>query len=424
MSRLFLRKTRKERLKMAARRKDSKGRVLRDGESQRKNLTYQYRFTDPFGKRQCVYAQTLDELRGKEAEIQQKLLSGVGYTSAKPTVLELLDAYIELKKDELRRNTIYSYTATRKAISREAWSRRRACEIKVSDAKKWINALVTERGYGAGSVSVIKALLVSACQVAVDDDVLVKNPFRFEFVKSLYEKKERAYLTTVQQQHFLSFLEQDASYSKFYGQFYLCLKTGLRVGELMGLTEDDLDFGHSCVHVSRQVQELKGGGFYVSAPKSSSGIRVVPMLGEVTRILHEAIEANKNKKPYEIDGYSGFVFTTDAGSIKGRTRYNRELAACIRAYNSTHEEQLPHITMHCLRHSFCTTMAEMGIDPKHLQYLMGHATIEMTLDHYRHVSYDDIQRDVTSLVNTAPIASTVHQSYTNFAKNMRNYNKL
>lgn len=315
------------------------------------------------------------------------------------TILELLDAYIDLKRNELRRNTIRSYTTTRKVIEQEPWSRRRACEIKVSDAKKWINALVTERWYSAGTVSVIKTLLVSACQVAVDDDVLAKNPFRFEFAKPFYEKKERPYLTIAQQQHFLSFLEQDACCSKFYGQFYFCLRTGLRVGELMGLTESDLDFEHSSIRISHQVQELKGGGYYASAPKTKSGIRVIPMLGNVAQILREFIESNKNKKPYEVDGYSGFVFTTYKGSIKGRKQYDKELDACLRAYNSTHEEQLPRITMHCLRHSFCTAMAELGVDPKHLQYLMGHSTIEMTMDHYRHVAYDDVQRSVAELVS-------------------------
>lgn len=116
-------------------------------------------------------------------------------------------------------------------------------------------------------------------------------------------------------------------------------------------------------------------------------------------LLREFIESNKNKKPYEVDGYSGFVFTTYKSSIKGRKQYDKELDACLRAYNSTHEEQLPRITMHCLRHSFCTAMAELGVDPKHLQYLMGHSTIEMTMDHYRHVAYDDVQRSVAELVS-------------------------
>lgn len=383
---------------MAARRKDSKGRVLRDGESQRKNLTYQYRFTDPFGKRQCVYAQTLDELRRKEAEIQQNLLSGVAYTSAKPTVLELLDAYIDLKRNEVRHNTLVSYTSIRSVIAQEPWAHFRVCEAKVSDAKKWIHALITEHGYSVGTVSVMKTVLAAACQVAVEDDVLVKNPFRFTFVKSIYERKERPYLTSTEQSNFLSFLKQDAHYSKFYHQFYILLKTGLRVGELMGLTKDDIDFEHSCIHVSHQIQEAKDG-FYVSSPKSKSGVRNIPMLESVGQVLQEVIASSKGKGQFEIGGYSGFIFITDAGSLKNHGQYNYELGCCIRGYNSTHEEQLPRMTVHCLRHSFCTAMAELGVDPKHLQYLMGHSTIDMTMSHYRHVAYDDIQRSVTGLVN-------------------------
>ena len=189
----------------------------------------------------------------------------------------------------------------------------------------------------------------------------------------------------------------------------------------MGLGKDDIDFKHSCIHVSHQIQEAKGGGFYVSSPKSKSGIRDIPMLENVAQLLQEAITFSERKKQFEIDGYSGFVFVTDAGSIKYHTQYNYELDSCIRRYNSSHEDQLPHVNVHCLRHSFCTTMAELGIDPKPLQYLMGHSTIEMTMNHYRQVSYDDIQRSVAELANKE---TSQRESYTNFAKNMRNYDKF
>ena len=80
------------------RRTDNKGRALKTGESQRKDLLYQYRYTDNLGKRQTVYASTLQELRQKEAEIDTYMKSGINYASGNVTVVELLERYIALRE--------------------------------------------------------------------------------------------------------------------------------------------------------------------------------------------------------------------------------------------------------------------------------------------------------------------------------------
>ena len=77
---------------MAEKRKDKRGRILRTGESQRHDLTYQFRYKNhPKGKWQYVYAPTLDELRHKEADIQKDLHAGIDYAAGKATVIELLE---------------------------------------------------------------------------------------------------------------------------------------------------------------------------------------------------------------------------------------------------------------------------------------------------------------------------------------------
>ena len=83
---------------MAERRKDNKNRVLKEGESQRQNGTYMYRYTDVRGKRTCVYAKTLEELRAKEQKIQRELLDGIDYAAGEITVLDLLKRYIAFKQ--------------------------------------------------------------------------------------------------------------------------------------------------------------------------------------------------------------------------------------------------------------------------------------------------------------------------------------
>ena len=84
---------------MSEKRKDNKGRILKTGESQRKDLIYQYRYTDFRGKRQSVYASTLQELRQKEKEIQKQIDDGIDYEAGQITVIELLEKYKKLHPD-------------------------------------------------------------------------------------------------------------------------------------------------------------------------------------------------------------------------------------------------------------------------------------------------------------------------------------
>ena len=93
---------------LKGKRKDRKGRILRTGESQRKDLIYQYRYTDIQGKRQTIYSSDLKELREKEKEIQKQLDEGIDYAAGKATVIALVERYISLKQG-VRYNTKVGY---------------------------------------------------------------------------------------------------------------------------------------------------------------------------------------------------------------------------------------------------------------------------------------------------------------------------
>ena len=125
---------------MSAKRKDKKGRVLRTGESQRKDLTYQYRYQDITGKRRTVYAPTLEELRAKEEEINNAVNIGVDYNAGNVTVLELLERYISLKQG-VRNATKVGYGFVFNLVKKEDFGNRKIRDIKTSDAKLWLMKL-------------------------------------------------------------------------------------------------------------------------------------------------------------------------------------------------------------------------------------------------------------------------------------------
>ena len=114
---------------MSEKRKDHKGRILKTGESQRKDGIYQYRYTDCRGKRQCVYSPTWQELRQKEKEIQKQLDAGIDYEAGQITVIELLEKYISLKKG-VRYNTQVGYQFVLNLVKKEDFGCRKISTVK------------------------------------------------------------------------------------------------------------------------------------------------------------------------------------------------------------------------------------------------------------------------------------------------------
>ena len=166
------------RLTMSAKRKDKKERVLRTGESQRKDLTYQYRYQDITGKRRTVYAPTLEELRAKEEEINNAVNIGVDYNAGNVTVLELLERYISLKQG-VRNATKVGYGFVFNLVKKEDFGHRKIRDIKTSDAKLWLMKLQKD-GRGYSTITSVRGVVKPAFQMAYEEDILRKNPFDFK----------------------------------------------------------------------------------------------------------------------------------------------------------------------------------------------------------------------------------------------------
>lgn len=98
-----------------------------------------------------------------------------------------------------------------------------------------------------------------------------------------------------------------------------------------------------------------------------------------------------------MDGYTNFLFLKEDGTPRVGINYNSMIKGLVKKYNKQHKEQLPNITPHSLRHTFCTRMANAGMNPKALQYIMGHANITMTLDYYTHVDACSVKAEMERL---------------------------
>lgn len=393
---------------VSEKRRDNKGRILRTGESQRKDLIYQYRYTDIRGKRRTIYSSNLSELRKKEAEILKQLSEGIDYAAGQITVIALVERYIRLKQGT-RYNTKVGYKFVLNIIKKEDFGYRQIRDIKVSDAQAWMIKLHDD-GRGYSTLTSVRGVIKPAFQMAYNEDAIRKNPFDFKLVDVVpNDSQKRIALTDEQQEIWMNFIREDKTYSKYYDEFVVLLGTGMRVSEFCGLTKDDLQFSERRIRVDHQLVRERGGKYYVEKTKTECGCRFIPMTDEVYRSLLNILERRKKvAKEFIVDGYSGFLLLDKNDHPKVALHIENEMRWAMKKYSKLHPDKpLPHITPHVFRHTFCTNMANKGMDVKHLQYIMGHSDVGVTLNVYTHANYDLAAEQMLEIIDFP--SSYVHQ---------------
>ena len=394
---------------MSEKRRDSKGRILRTGESQRKDGRYAYKYTDACGKTQFVYAWKLvptdktptgkrDDvsLREKVKEILRDISDGIdtigkkrddGGISGNDEREQTLNRQNSHRKN-VKRSTEKGREYLMSVLKEDPLGSRSIDSVKLSDAKEWAIRM-SEKGYAYKTVSNWKRSLKAAFYTAIEDDCIRKNPFNFAIADVLEDDtEEKAALTQEQEDRLLAFAGSDPVYRKYCDEIIILLGTGLRVSELCGLTTD-LDFENRCIHVDHQLLRDSELGYYVDEPKTKKGVRQIPMSEKVYQALKRAVKNRGKAAPVNIEGYTNFLFLNQSGLPKTASCYESMFQGLVRKYNKNHkpEEALPNITPHTMRHTFCTRLAHAGMNPKDLQYIMGHSNITMTLNYYAHADY-------------------------------------
>lgn len=372
---------------MSEKRKDKKGRILKDGESYRSDGRYMYRYTDIRGNRKCIYAQTLNELREKEQLIQRDLQDGIDYAAGSITVLALVERYIP-QRQGVRYNTKVGYNFVLNLLKKEDFAYRQIKDIKPSDAKQWFIKLHDD-GYKYSSITTVRGVLRPAFEMAVEDDIVRRNPFSFRVVDVVpNDSVTRKALSQEEKDKYLAYVLGDKCRRRYYDEIIILLGTGLRISELYGLIKSDIDFKERRIRVERQLTRTRNCEYYVEKPKTDSGERFVPMDDTVYQAFQNVFKNRKTPKvEMLIDGCSGFLFLDKDGKPKVAGHLEHAMKRIVDNYNKSHDNKLPSITPHVLRHTFCTEMANAGMEIKSLQYLMGHADAYTTLNTYTHSSY-------------------------------------
>ena len=389
-------------------RRDSKGRILRTGEQQRSNGQFMYAYRGRDNKMHYVYSWKLEPtdklpagkreckaLRELEKEIEKSLNEEVAYQGGDVTVTELAERYVSLKTG-VRHNPMAGYKTVLNWPKKETCGSKRIDQVKVSDAKKWLIEL-QQGGKHYSSIHTIRGVLRPAFRMAVEDDLIRKNPFDWELSTVIVnDSAKREAVAPRQERLFLDFIKGDKHYSQYYEGMYILFKTGMRISEFCGLTLDDIDMEN--IKIDHQLQRTREGVYLIEDTKTTYGERILPMSEGVYQCFQRLIKKRKKWKVEPmVDGKAGFLVLDKNGMPYLALHWEKRFEYALGKYNRIFKEELPIITPHICRHTYCTNMAKAGISPKSLQYLMGHSDIATTLGYYTHYKFNDVEKEVREL---------------------------
>ncbi len=388
------------------------------GESQDKEGRYRYKYCDAFGNRKSVYSWRLTEadpyprgkskdipLREKEKDIQKNLANGIVPDGGNVTVLELVQKYVGQKKG-VKHNTQANYNFVINIIKRDPFGAKRIDQVKLSDAKTWLIKLQQVDGRGYSSIHSIRGVLRPAFQMAVDDDLIRRNPFEFHLSTVVVNNSvTREAITRKQERQYLEFVKNDNHFSRYYDAIYILFHTGLRISEFCGLIKEDIDLKEGKLRVERQLQRTRDMQYIIEDTKTPSGVRFVPMTKEVMDCFRNILENREKLKAEPVvsdvkgNMYHGFLFMDKNGRPMVALHWEKYFQHIREKYNSIYKVQMPCITPHVCRHTFCSNMAKSGMNPKTLQYIMGHSDISVTLNTYTHLQFDDALEEMKKVCN-------------------------
>lgn len=391
---------------------------LKTGESERFNGTYEYRWTDRYGKRQAIYARTLAELRQKEEQLIVDRHDGIRTDIRSVTVDDIFELWKDLKRG-VKDNTMQNYIYTYNAFIRPSFGKNRIVMVKKTDVRRFYNTLLDGKRMKVATLDSVNNVLRQIFQLAEDDDMIRHNPVInvYKEIKKSHnigETKRRA-LTIDQQKLFLDYMKNSFKYNHWYPLFHIMVNTGMRVGEFTGLRWCDVDLDKELININHTLVYYnhagKGGcGFSINTPKTAAGVREIPMTPEVKdafQMIRTYYDDLDIKCKSHIDGYTDFVFLNRDGKVYNQEALNRAIHRIMRDCNDEILENraedddsepvlLPDFSCHVLRHTFATRLCESGMNIKVIQNVLGHADITTTMNIYVDVTNDLKKKEMAS----------------------------
>lgn len=393
--------------------KDLNGKELGKGISQRKDGMYMGRYVDKFKKRHTLYNRNLKllkkELDKARYESSYGILSDVTHITLEDWFEEFLRLY---KIGKVKSTTVYRIKQSFSPCRRYDICTMPLTQIRAIHIQELINALDAE-GFSYGTLNNLKALLKELFKRAIGNGFALINPCDAVVLpkREIYEPR---FLTEEEQKLFLD-VAKDYYY---YDIFCFALSCGARIGEILGLKWDDIDFNKGTIRIERTLHYSRLNDddpchFFFTSPKTKTSERTIPMLPETAEILKHVRKTqllNKSlyaKKWHQQEPFDNMVFTAKTGAPIQYGDVNRCIKNVIAKVN-VQEEELAKVenrnsfvmkpfSPHCFRHTFITRCKMNGVPYETIQPYVGHSTKEMT-EYYNHYK-EELDIDILKSVN-------------------------
>ncbi len=363
--------------------KNAKGAgTIRKRSDGRWEARYSLGFDPKTGKQvqKSVYGVSQKEVRQKLAKITAEIDDGCYMEPAKESVAEWLKVWLKTYvKPSVKPYTLNSYEGVCNRFLIPDIGRIKLSELSALQIQQMYNSLLTDHGLSAKTVKNVHGILHRALHQAVKLGMIRSNPSDMCDLP----KARRKEFKPLEQDDIAVFLKAIHG-DPFEHLFQVTLFTGLRQGEVLGLTWDCVDFEHHALYINKQLQKTdKVGGEYVLVPTKNSRSRVVTVADSVMQILKEEKRLQEHRR--EIAGVAwrnpwDLVFTNEFGGHLCHFSVYHHFKDVVRGIG------LGETRFHDLRHSYAVVAIESGDDIKTVQSNLGHATASFTLDVYGHVS--------------------------------------
>ena len=387
--------------------KNLKGKECGKGIRQRKDGLYSARFVDKLGNRHEKYFATIPEARNwiEDSKYADKH-EGI-FAPTETTVDEWFEFWIENIVGDLAPNTLRNYRERYTFNIQPVIGKMAIANVKPMHCKKVL--LQMDETYAGSTIRQTYIAMGTMLKAALMNDLIIKHPMNgVRYTKPVRAKDDIKFLTREEQRIFL----QAAKRSHNYNQYALILETGLRTGELIGLTWDAIDFEKRTLTVNKTLEYRHKQGYWrAGPPKTPQSYRTIPLTERAYNILKEIWDNREHRKKSPLlsetleyidrrTGATSRLVMGDLVFINWRTGGPAKNSSYdTHLYKLCDEAGIKRFCMHALRHTYATRAIEAGMQPKVLQKLLGHASIKTTMDRYVHVTTESMDQAIKQFEN-------------------------
>ncbi len=390
--------------------KNLKGKEIGKGICQRKDGLYVARFVNRYGNRTTKCFPTIPEAKNWLSEAKYADSHEEVFVPSEMTVDDWFNFWIENIVGDLAPNTRRNYCERYNRNMKAILGRLKLSDVRPMHCKAVLTRM--DKDYAGSTIRQTYIAMGTMFRSALMNGLIAKHPMDgVRYTKPVRAVSDIKFLTIEEQEKFL----EVAKRSHNYFQYALMLETGLRTGEMIGLTWDAIDWKKRTLTVNKTLEYRHKQGYWrAGPPKTQQSYRTIPLTSKAYAILEMVAATVGERKESEtlsqtleyIDRRTGQTSTLvmrDLVFINFRTGEPAKNSSYdTHLYKLCDEAGIKRFSMHVLRHTYATRAIERGVQPKVLQKLLGHASIQTTMDRYVHVTDESLSIAIKQFEGAAP----------------------